>query len=59
MRIVRDAESGTIDVYVNDMEKAIMHTVDTTFTSGQLDIGSFDDQAYFKSIKVWGIKAEK
>ena len=59
VRIVRDAESGTIDVYVNDMEKAIMHTVDTTFTSGQLGIGSFDDQAYFKSIKVWGIKAEK
>lgn len=59
VRIVRDAESGTIDVFVNDMDKAIMHTVDKTFTSGQIGIGSFDDQAYFKSIKVWGIKTEK
>ena len=59
VRIVRDAKSGTIDVYVNDMDKAIMHTVDKTFTSGQIGIGSFDDQAYFDSIKVWGIKAEK
>ena len=59
VRIVRDAESGTIDVFVNDMTKAIMHTVDKTFTTGQIGIGSFDDQAYFNSIKVWGIKTEK
>ena len=59
VRIVRDAEAGTIDVFVNDMDNAIMHTVDKTFTTGQLGIGSFDDQAYFSSIKVWGIKAEK
>lgn len=59
VRIVRDAESGTIDVFVNDMENAVMHTVDTTFTSGPIGLGSFDDRAYFKSIKVWGVTSRK
>ncbi|MFP6582838.1 MAG: hypothetical protein VCD00_09820 [Candidatus Hydrogenedentota bacterium] len=54
VRIVRDAESGSIDVYVDDMETPIMHTVDKTFTSGTIGIGSFDDTGYFNEVSVWG-----
>ncbi|HIA48740.1 MAG TPA: hypothetical protein EYN96_12430 [Candidatus Hydrogenedentes bacterium] len=54
VRIIRDAESGTIDVFVDDMENAIMHTTDKTFTSGTLGVGSFDDTGYFNEVTVWG-----
>lgn len=54
VRIVRDGESGAIDVYVDDMEKPIMQTVDKTFVGGTVGVGSFDDQGYFDSVRVWG-----
>jgi hypothetical protein len=55
VRIIRDAETGTIDVYIDDMDTPVMHTVDKTFTSGTLGIGSFDDTGNFNEVTVWGI----
>jgi hypothetical protein len=54
VRIVREGDTGTIDVYVDDMDTAIMHAVDKTFVGGTLGVGSFDDQGYFDEVTVWG-----
>ena len=54
VRIVRDGETGSIDVYVDDMEDPIMHTVDKTFVGGTIGLGSFDDQGHFDTVRVWG-----
>jgi len=49
-RIVRDVDTGRIDVFFDDMEKPAMTAVDKTFTSGRVGIGSFDDTGYFDDI---------
>lgn len=53
VRIKRDIESGEILVYFDDMETPIMKTVDKTFTSGPIGIGSFDDVGDFDNIKLY------
>lgn len=56
-RIVRKADPGTIAVYFDDMETPIMTTTDTTFTSGTIGVGSFDDSGQFSEIRIWGTSA--
>lgn len=51
-RIVRRAERGTIEVYFDDMRTPAMTAVDTTFGSGRVGIGSFDDTGQFDNIIV-------
>lgn len=58
-RVVRNVESGTIDVYFDDMKKPIMTAVDKTFTWGQVGIGSFDDTGNFDEVLVYGKVVEK
>ena len=53
-RIVRDVETGAIDVYFDDMETPVMTAVDKTFTHGQIGIGSFDDTGNFDDVLVYG-----
>ncbi|QDT66120.1 hypothetical protein V22_33840 [Calycomorphotria hydatis] len=53
LRVERDAESGSIKVYYDDMEKPHMVASDKTFTSGSLGIGSFDDMGQFDRIAVY------
>ena len=52
-RIVRDVESGKIEVYFDDMKKPVMTATDKTFTSGQVGIGSFDDAGNFDNVRVY------
>jgi len=52
IKLVRDAESGKIEVYYDDMENAIMKATDKTFIQGKIGIGSFDDTGYFDEIKI-------
>jgi hypothetical protein len=52
VKITRDIESGAIAVYFDDMEEPCMYTEDTTFTSGTVGLGSFDDQGCFAEIDV-------
>lgn len=59
LKIVRDIESGRIDVYFDDMDKPVKSAVDKTFTWGQVGIGSFDDMGYFDDIQLRGIEAKK
>lgn len=57
VRIVRNIETGTIDVYFDDMEKSIMHTVDKTFGTGGIGVGSFDDVGRYDDIKITALEA--
>lgn len=52
VRIIRDAKSGTIEVYFDDMEKPVMTAKDTTFGKGLIGVGSFDDTADFGALTV-------
>ncbi len=57
-RIVRDAESGKIDVYFDDMKTPVMTAEDKTFTKGRVGVGSFDDIGNFDHIALYGKKVE-
>ena len=54
VRIVREVASGKVEVFFDDMQKPVMSTVDKTFTSGRIGIGSFDDTGDFDSVRLWG-----
>ncbi len=54
VRIIRDIESGLIEVYMDDMDVPIMRTHDKTFTSGPIGVGSFDDEGQFDEIVLRG-----
>lgn len=54
VKVVRDSEKGTIEVYFDDMEKPVMSTEDKTFGKGRVGIGSFDDMNDFDDVKLWG-----
>jgi hypothetical protein len=56
VRIVRDCDTGTIEVYFDDMDKPIMRAQDKTFTTGRLGFGSFDDTGNIDEVFVWGSK---
>lgn len=58
-RIVRNVETGSIEVYFDDMEKPVMRAVDKTFTWGEVGVGSFDDTGRFDQVLVYGRKVQK
>jgi hypothetical protein len=51
-RLVRDVTSGRLDVFVDGEPEPIMTAIDKTLTSGRVGVGSFDDTAEFRSIRV-------
>ena len=55
-RIVRDADSGKIEVYYDDMKNPVMTATDRTFTTGRVGVGSFDDTGQFDQIALYGNK---
>ena len=57
-RVIRDADSGRIEVFFDDMTKPIMTATDKTFTSGKVGIGSFDDAGNFDRVAVFAAPAE-
>ena len=59
VRIRREVQSGRIEVWFDDMSKPIMSTVDKTFTTGRVGIGSFDDTGDFDAVRLWGRKVGK
>lgn len=54
VRVVRDTATGVILVFFDDMEKPIMKAQDTTFLSGGIGFGSFDDTGAIDDVIVWG-----
>lgn len=58
-RVVRRVESGSIEVYFDNMEKPVMKAVDKTFAWGQVGIGTFDDTGNFDDLAVYGTRIER
>jgi hypothetical protein len=54
VRVIREPASGRLDVYADDQLTPIMSARDTTIASGQVGVGSFDDTAEFRSLRVAG-----
>jgi hypothetical protein len=59
VRIARNAATGDIAVYFDDMAKPIMRANDKTFASGYVGFGSFDDTGRVRNVRVRGPKAEE
>lgn len=59
VRIVRDADSGKIEVYVDDMSKPIMEAVDKKMQWGYVGIGSFDDTGRVRHMKLRAPKTKE
>ena len=53
-RITRDATTGAIAVYFDDMEHPAMTATDHTFGAGRVGVGSFDDAGSFDCLAVYG-----
>jgi len=56
VRLLRDAEKGTIEVFFDDRIEPIMTAVDNSFKWGKVGVGSFDDTGQFDEIRLWGRK---
>ena len=56
VRLVRDVEEGTIEVYFDDAAEPIMTAVDHNFKWGKVGVGSFDDTGQFDEIRLRGLK---
>lgn len=54
VRVVRDSEAGTIEVYFDDMQSPLMQATDKTFGRGRIGIGSFDDMNVFDDVRLYG-----
>ena len=52
-RIRRDVESGEITVWFDDRTTPVMTATDTTFKSGRMGFGSFDDIGNFDDIRIY------
>lgn len=59
VRVKRNAESGLIQIFFDDLEKPIMEAKDKTFQWGQVGIGSFDDTGNFDDIVLRGIEVKR
>lgn len=56
VKIVRELPTGEIKVYFDDFEQPAMTARDTTFRSGLVGLGSFDDTGDWDDVKLWGDK---
>ena len=54
VKVVRDVEAGTIEVYFDDMETPAMTAQDKTFASGQVGLGTFDDTGEWDNVTIRG-----
>ncbi len=59
VKIRRDADSGSIEVFLDDLAKPVMTATDKTFTSGRIGVGSFDDVGHFDDIRVTKLDKKK
>ena len=54
VRIKRDIQTGSIQVFFDDMKKPVMTTIDKHFNHGRVGIGSFDDTGDFDNFLLRG-----
>jgi hypothetical protein len=53
LRVVRDAESGLMEVHDVDEGVLVLSASDTTFTTGFFGVGSFDNTGRVRNLKIW------
>ena len=58
-RVVRKVDTGTIQIFFDNMEKPVMTATDKTFAWGQVGIGTFDDTGNFDDVIVYGKKIDR
>ena len=58
VRIVRRVSDGTIAVYYDNMKQPIMTATDSTFKTGRVGLGSFDDTADWRNFRIKGQRAK-
>lgn len=59
VKIVRTVRDGTIAIYFDDMDTPVMVAKDTTFTWGQVGVGSFDDTSDWDDFRLRGRRVER
>ncbi len=59
VRVVRNADTGRIKVFINDMSSPAMVAKSSTHGYGHIGFGSFDDQAMFTNIRVYAPAVNK
>ena len=59
VRIIRNTDSGNIQVYFDNLDEAVMEATDTHFMEGYIGFGSFDDTGIFDDIKIWAPSISK
>jgi hypothetical protein len=52
LRLIRDLESGSIQVFFDDMSTPWMTATDKTFGAGRFGLGSFDDTGEFDDLVI-------
>jgi hypothetical protein len=52
VKVTRDAASGRIEVFFDDMSNPVMTATDKTFGAGRVGVGSFDDVGEFDDFHV-------
>jgi len=55
VRLVRDVETGSIEVFFDDNPEPIMTAVDDHFKSGRIGVGSFDDTGQYDDVRIRAI----
>ena len=58
VKIVREVESGLIEVYFDDMKTPVMSAHDKTFDWGKIGVGSFDDTGLFDDVELRGVEVK-
>ena len=59
VKVARDSEEGSIEVYFDNMESPHITIVDKTFTQGQVGLGSFDDMNNFSDVRLYGMRSSE
>lgn len=54
LKVIRDADSGRIEAYIDDMETPVLTATNKTFLHGMVGLGSFDDTGYFDDFVLSG-----
>ena len=57
-RIKRNIQTGSIEVFFDDMNEPIMTATNKNFTHGKVGVGTFDDTGDWADFKLFGVKAK-
>ncbi len=52
IKIIRNIDSGSIKVFVDDMRQPVLSVIDKTLINGKVGLGSFDDYGQFKNFQL-------